>query len=251
MIQQVIMGLLLAQTESAQPVHIGSVLDFFVKGGWIMAPIGACSLLALTIIIERAITLRRSRVIPAGFVAGLRGMWHDRRRVIEECTRDGSPMANVLLVLFKRRDEPVALLEKHVEEAGQREFLRLRQYMRVLSVLPQASTMLGLLGTVFGMIHAFQAVASSGEALGKPELLAQGIYEAWTATAAGLLVAIPVLIAYHALLSRIDQRLADMDLVASQWLEEITGVHSRHEMAASGAAVPDAPGVTVTQPVAA
>lgn len=248
---QVILGLLLAQTESAQPVHIGSVLDFFVKGGWIMAPIGVCSLLALTIIIERAITLRRSRVIPASFVAGLRGIWHDRRRSMEECTRNGSPMANVLHVLLKRRDEPIALLEKHVEEAGQREFLRLRQYMRVLSVLPQASTMLGLLGTVFGMIHAFQAVATSGEALGKPELLAQGIYEAWTATAAGLLVAIPVLIAYHALLSRIDQRLADMDLVASQWLEEITGVSVRHDAADSGASVADVVSAAVGQPVAA
>ncbi|MCC7290565.1 MAG: MotA/TolQ/ExbB proton channel family protein [Phycisphaerales bacterium] len=251
MIQHIIAGLLTAQTESPQPVHIGSVLDFFVKGGWIMAPIGVCSLLALTIIIERAITLRRSRVIPASFVDSLRGIGHDRRRGIEECTRNGSPIANVLRVLLKRRDEPAALLEKHIEEAGQRELFKLRQYMRVLSVLPQASTMLGLLGTVFGMIHAFQAVASSGEALGKPELLAQGIYEAWTATAAGLLVAIPVLIAYHALLSRIDQRLADMDLVASQWLEEITGVSVRSDAAPAGASVVEVVGAAVGQPVAA
>jgi biopolymer transport protein ExbB len=80
--------------------------------------------------------------------------------------------------------------------------------------------MLGLLGTVFGMIKTFQAVAASSEALGKTEMLAKGIFEAWTCTAAGLLVAIPVLVAYHYLQGKIDALVAEIDRVAVEWLEQ-------------------------------
>jgi biopolymer transport protein ExbB/TolQ len=79
--------------------------------------------------------------------------------------------------------------------------------------------MLGLLGTIFGMIKTFQAVAVSGQTLGKTEVLARGIFEAWTNTAAGLLVAIPVLIAFHVLMGRIDDAAVALDRTAGEWLE--------------------------------
>ena len=104
-------------------------------------------------------------------------------------------------------------------EVGQREVQKLRTRMRLLSALPQTATMLGLLGTVFGMIRTFTVVAASGESLGKTERLAQGIYEAWTATAAGLVVAIPTLLAYHLIMGRIDSAAAALDRVAAAWLE--------------------------------
>jgi len=147
-------------------------------------------------------------------------MRHEPRRAIEYAKADGSALAGIVGAAIKARHESVALREKHIDEAGQREAIRLRQRMRLLSALPQVSTMLGLLGTIFGMIKTFQSVAASGESLGKAERLAEGIYEAWTATAAGLLVAIPVMIFYQVLMGRIDSTLAALDKVVFDWIEE-------------------------------
>jgi biopolymer transport protein ExbB len=95
---------------------------------------------------------------------------------------------------------------------------KLRQRMRVLSSLPQVATMLGLLGTVFGMIRTFTVVAASADSLGKTERLAQGIHEAWTATAAGLVVAIPAILAFQWLMARIDAAAGALDNAAALWL---------------------------------
>src|SRR5262245_2588410 len=201
-------------------LEINSLFDFVIKGGWAMIPIGLCSLVALAIIVERFVVLRRGRVIPRAFIERLRAVSADRADAVKLCRADGSPIANILEVAVRRHGEPPVLHEKHVEEAGGREVVALRQYMRLLSALPQVSTMLGLLGTVFGMIKTFQAVAASSEALGKTEMLAQGIFEAWTCTAAGLLVAIPVMIAYHYLMGRIDSLVAEIDRVVVDFVEE-------------------------------
>ena len=87
-------------------------------------------------------------------------------------------------------------MEKNIAEAGCGVVVKLRKYMRVLSVIASISPLMGLLGTIFGMIKAFQTVAVSGEALGKTELLARGIYEALITTAARLLVTIPAVVCY-------------------------------------------------------
>jgi biopolymer transport protein ExbB len=120
-------------------------------------------------------------------------------------------------------------MQKAASEAGRRELVRLRHRMRLLGALPQVATMLGLLGTVLGMIKTFQAVAASGQSLGKTELLARGIFEAWANTAAGLLVAIPVLIAYHALLGRIDARIVELDRAATDWIESEQQAQPSHK----------------------
>lgn len=199
---------------------IQSVWDFVVKGGPTMAVIGLCSLVALTVIVERSIVLRKKRVIPPDFVAGLNAIASDRTRAIDYCKANGSPAANVLQAALRRRGESIEAVEKAVEEAGRREMVHLRQRMRLLGVLPQVSTMLGLLGTIFGMIKTFQAIATSGQALGKTELLAKGIFEAWTNTAAGLLVAIPVLIAFHVLMGKIDGLVVELDKVTVDFVED-------------------------------
>jgi biopolymer transport protein ExbB len=199
---------------------IQSVWDFVTKGGPTMAAIGACSLVALTVIVERLIVLRRKSVIPPDFVTGLNAIASDRTRAMDYCKANGSPAANVLMAALRRRGENIEAVEKAVEEAGRRELVGLRKRMRLLGALPQVSTMLGLLGTIFGMIKTFQAIATSGQALGKTELLAKGIFEAWTCTAAGLLVAIPVLIAFHYLMGRIDSLIVDLDKLAVDFVED-------------------------------
>jgi biopolymer transport protein ExbB len=205
-------------------VQVQSVWDFVVKGGPMMIPIGLASLAALAVIIERAVSLRRKRVIPPGFLPGLEPILQngsgDLERARDYCQRDGSPLASIFLAGIKRLHEPVERVEKHVKEAGRREVLNLRKYLRALAVIGSITPLMGLLGTIFGMIRAFQTVASSGAALGRTELLAKGIYEAMITTAAGLLVAIPVLIAYHWIAARIDRLVMEIDAMTVAFVEE-------------------------------
>jgi len=210
--------------SAPDPVKLQSVWDFVVRGGPTMVAIGLCSLLALTVIVERGVILRRRGVIPPRLLASLKVLAADRRRALDFCRADDSPAAVVLAAVIAHRDKGEEKVEKAVREAGSRVLVRLRRRMRLLSALPQVSTMLGLLGTIFGMIKTFQAVAASGQTLGKTELLAKGIFEAWTNTAAGLLVAIPVLVVYQVLMGRIDGAAAELDGLAREWIENDGGL---------------------------
>ena len=210
--------------EAASNVTVQSVWDFVVKGGPMMIPIGLCSLVALAVIIERMVSLRRRNIIPPKFLPGLKKTLgtdgNNRGEALEFCQNNGSPIANVLATGIKRLGEPVELLEKHIQEAGQREVLKLRKYLRLLSVVASIAPLMGLLGTIFGMIIAFQTVATSGEALGKAELLAKGIYQAMITTAAGLMLAIPVLIAYHWICAKIDGLVSEIDWLTVEFVED-------------------------------
>ncbi|MEX2218606.1 MAG: MotA/TolQ/ExbB proton channel family protein [Phycisphaerales bacterium] len=209
----------------AVPDHlrVGSVWDLLVKGGPVMIPIILCSLIAVAIVAERLIALRRSRLIPPPFVPGLKQVLRDpsrdRAAAISYCESDPSPIAAVFAVGIKRLGEPLDLLERHVSEAGERQVQRLRVRLRLLSVLATLAPLLGLLGTITGMISAFQTVAISGEALGKTEMLAKGIYEAMITTAAGLIVAIPLTLCYHWISSIIENRVAEIDGLVSEFVE--------------------------------
>jgi len=97
--------------------------------------------------------------------------------------------------------------------------LKLRKYLRVLAVIASIAPLMGLLGTIFGMIQAFQTVAASGSALGRTEMLAMGIYQAMITTAAGLLVAIPVLIAYHWIVAKIERLVMEIDQMTVEFIE--------------------------------
>lgn len=199
-----------------------SLWSLIVKGGVLMIPIGACSLLALTLIVERSISLKRANVMPPRFIPGLRDALArgGTGEALSYCERDASPIAGIFCAALRRLNQPLDVLERHIEQAGQREVFKLRRYLRWLSVIAALSPLLGLLGTVFGMIRAFQTVAASSAALGRTELLAQGIYEALVTTAAGLIVAIPCVVAYHGLTAWVDRLIAEMDALTMQFIEE-------------------------------
>jgi biopolymer transport protein ExbB len=217
-----------AAAQASSTSQIQSIWDFVVKGGPMMIPIGICSLVALAVIIERLMSLRRRNVTPPDFLSGMRAVLDegldDKTAALEYCRNDGSPVANIFAAGIKRLSEPIELLEKHIQEAGQREVLKLRKFLRLLSVIASIAPLMGLLGTIFGMIKAFQTVAMSGEALGKAELLAKGIYEAMITTAAGLLVAIPALIGYHWISAKIENLVAEMDQLTCEFVEDYAGI---------------------------
>lgn len=213
--------------DPASAVRVQSIWDFILKGGPMMIPIGVCSLIALAVSFERFLCLRRGRVIPSGFLPGIRkilGNSDDREDALAYCRKSGSAIANIFAAAIKKLGRPVEQVEKHVQEAGEREVLKLRKNLRGLSVIASIAPLMGLLGTIFGMIKAFQTVAISAETLGKAELLAKGIYEAMITTAAGLLLAIPVLIAYHYFSARIDRLVCEMDQITVGFIEEYAEV---------------------------
>ena len=208
---------------SSDAVKVQSIWDFIVKGGPVMIPIGLCSFIALTIIVERMISLRRRQVAPPDLAESVGKLLGDddrgRNSAIEHCQKNGSPLAIILTAAVKKIGEPVELLERHIQDAGERVVLGLRKNLRALSVIASIAPLMGLLGTIFGMINAFQTVATSGEALGRTELLAKGIYQAMITTAAGLLVAIPVLVAYHWLSAKVEGLVHDMDQMTVEFVE--------------------------------
>lgn len=213
-------------TADSSAASVQSVWDFVTKGGLMMIPIGICSLIALTILVERALSLRRRKVIPAGFLAGVRKSLNggdDREGAMEYCKKDGSPIALIVAAGIKKLGQSSEIIEKSMQGAGERAVLMLRRYTRALAVIASVSPLLGLLGTIIGMIHAFQTVAMSPEALGRAELLARGIYVAMITTAAGLMVAIPALIGYHWVSAKIEGLVSEMDHVAMEFIDEFGG----------------------------
>lgn len=201
-----------------------SLWELALKGGPMMVPIALCSLVALAVVFERLATLRKGSIIPPKFMAGLKKILvehpGDRERALEYCRTSNSPIGRICEAGLSRPGRTIETIEKRITEAGEHEVLRLRKYLRSLSVIAAVSPLLGLTGTIFGMIRAFQTVAFSGEALGKTEQLAGGIYEAMVTTAAGLIVAIPALIFYNLISAKIDRLVAEMDRASIEFAEE-------------------------------
>ncbi|MFN0137363.1 MAG: MotA/TolQ/ExbB proton channel family protein [Phycisphaerae bacterium] len=232
--------LLFAQAAPPSAAALGSVWDFLVKGGVLMIPIGICSLAVLAVTVERLVSLRKRNVIPPDFLTGVqaaigRGGNSGRSAALDYCKKSDSPIGRIFVAALQRIGEPADLLEKHIEQAGQREVFKLRKYLRLLSVIASVATLLGLLGTIFGMITAFSTVAASGEALGRTELLARGIYEALITTAAGLMVSIPALLAFHGFAARIDHIVRDVDAMTVDFVESLRRTDDKPALVAEAA----------------
>ena len=214
--------------KSGKPGPI-SLFDLIVKGGIVMIPIGLCSVLALAIAIERFLSLKRHKILPPEFVAGIKGTFaglDDIDKAVAYCQERPSPISNVFRAGISRVRQGAASIEKAIEDAGSREVDKLKRSLRPLS---------GLLGTVYGMISAFQSASAMG--VGKADRLATGIYEALVTTAAGLTLAIPVLVVYQMLCSRVDKLVDSMDDEAINFLEYAAYNHD----IASGADTAKAP----------
>lgn len=206
----------------AEVVTKTTFLQLLAKGEWFMIPIAACSLLGLTIIIERIIALRKSTIIPSTFMEGLSGVFRDpfkdREAAISYCRSNESPIARVMAVGLRKLPMGVEAVEQGIEDAGGNEIAKLRRNLRLLYGVSAITPMIGLLGTVWGMIEAFREVSESS-GLGKADQLAQGIYTALVTTFAGLTVAIPVLVAYYYFVSRIDGIVSEMNEVSEEFIE--------------------------------
>jgi len=205
-----------------------SVFDLTVKGGIMMIPIAVCSLIVVAVVAERASVLRPAKIVPPGFEKRLKktmdagegaGGAEAVGKARELCRKTPSPAARVVDAGLDKLGHRHEVVEKHMAAAGENEVFAMRKRLRTLTVIAAVAPLMGLTGTIFGMIRAFQTVASSGESLGKAELLAGGIYEAMITTAAGLLVAMPALIFYHWLASKVERLTRELDRIAVWFVE--------------------------------
>ncbi len=213
-------------SESPAPlIAHKNLFEILRSGGMMMIPLFACSFILTVFVFEKVISLRRGRVIPAPFVnrflPQLREGKLDRDQAIELCEESKSPVADVFAGAVKKWGRPAVEVEQALIDAGERTAHRLRRYLRLFNGIATVSPLLGLLGTVFGMIHLFNAIATA-DAMGRTELLASGISEALLTTAAGLGVAIPAMCCYLLFLGRVDQLLVDLDALGQELVDLIS-----------------------------
>lgn len=212
-----------ADTGGAIPSR--SLLGIIHAGGILMIPILFCSLLTVAFTFERLIALRTGRVVPGPFVKRflhqLRTGKLDREGALRLCEENGSPVAGVFQAALRKWGRPGVEVEQAVLDEGERTVNGLRRYTRVFNGVATIAPLLGLLGTVTGMISAFNVIAAS-DAMGRPEMLAAGISEALITTAAGLVVAIPSLTAYMYFISRVDQLIVAIDALGQELVRIIS-----------------------------
>lgn len=167
------------------------MLEIILAGGWLMVPILLCSTLAVAIVIERFWTLRRSKVLPEG-LSGMVEDWAARHeldgRHLEQL-RMGSPLGRIYAAAMDNRKRSREVIKEAVEDTGRHVVHDLERFLNTLGTIAGISPLLGLLGTVVGMIKVFSAIMISG--VGDANVLAGGISQALITTAAGLTVAIP------------------------------------------------------------
>lgn len=207
--------------EQAQTTQ-WQVLSIIEKGGALMYPIIFCSILMVGIGLERANSLRRKNIINPEFLENVQAHWDWKniQKGLQLCKAYDNSLARILKAGLLRFGGKVEDMERAIEGAGQHEASLLNSNLRVLGAVANITPMLGLLGTVFGMIKAFNVISQSGT--GNPGLVASGISEALITTAAGMLVGIPALALYHYFRGKIDRFVFEMEEISFQLVEEVS-----------------------------
>jgi biopolymer transport protein ExbB len=186
---------------------IESSFRLMSKGGFVMIPIVLCSIIALTIIIERLIYLKKCQEDPDKFFSGLKNNLKDKKssKALEICKNSPGPLGRIMEAGIQNKNNPTWKLSEILSVTAQEEVNRMNKNIRALEVIAIISPLMGLLGTVVGMVQAFNRVAEyKGQV--DPSILAGGIWEALLTTAAGLSVAIPVTIMLHYFERKIEER---------------------------------------------
>lgn len=205
-----------------------SFFDFEIitKGGPIMIALIACSILSLAMIVERLFALRHSKIFNIYLLQEIEISIKKRdiASAIEWCRKDSSPMMKVVEVALINSDKTREDLKVSIEEAGRLEVPHMEHFMTSIQTIAVISPLLGLLGTVTGMINVFEAIVTHGT--GNTEVLAGGISEALITTASGLTIAIPTLILYNYLSRRVDVLLNEMERYSLIIFELLTSDYS-------------------------
>lgn len=186
-----------------------------------MWPLSICSVLAVAIIVERLINLRAAKVLPEDEVEHLGSLIEGGllEQAEDYCDRRPGPLTNIVAAALEARMEAPEGIRQVVEDQGRQEVPRLQRYLGILGTVASVSPLLGLLGTVLGMIEVFRVVSTQG--IGQAESLAGGIGQAMITTATGLTIAIPALVAYNAFSDKANALILEMERLALAFIKQI------------------------------
>ncbi|MEM1182427.1 MAG: MotA/TolQ/ExbB proton channel family protein [Acidobacteriota bacterium] len=196
------------------------IMQLMGEGGWVMWGLLVFSIVALATIVERLIVLRRAGLDFDKFVVALRHALVTERSVkkaLDVCNVASNPASRVVMSALRHFDRSPTHLEKLMERQAQREQRALNRRLGMLATIATTAPLLGFLGTVTGMMASFEILSSHG--ISNPGMVALGIKEALTTTAAGLVVAVPVQVAYNALAGRVERITGDIESVGNFVLE--------------------------------
>ena len=202
------------------------MVEIVKSGGWLMAPIILCGIIAMGIILERFWTLQQKRVIPEDLTSKVWG-WVKKDQLDQkqiQMLHQGSALGQILAAGLINRDRERSVMKDSIEDTGRHVVHELERYLETLGTIAAVSPLLGLLGTVIGMVDVFTTITSQG--VGNASALAGGIAQALITTAAGLTVAIPALIGYRYFRNRVDTLVVDMEKEAIKLVEAL---HRRQE----------------------
>lgn len=209
-----------------------NILQLLTKGGPVMVPIGILSVIAVAFALDRLLGLRRAKVVPRRFVRGLKKLaaqkeGFDPRQVYRLCQQYPSASATVVRSMLMKLGRPNVEIQQAMNDARDREAGRLYANVRWLSLAAGVGPLLGLLGTVQGMIHSFFVTANLPTGANRAEYLASGIYIALVTTFAGLSVAIPSAILAHIFEGRIQNLFRDLDDALQKLLPQLERYEGR------------------------
>lgn len=196
-------------------------------GGPLMWPIIACSIVAAAIILERLWTLQEKRVIPRDLLQKITQLVEQDQVTdkVVQALEKSSPLGRVLSAGLSSRHRGRAIMMERLEDTGRHVVHELERFLNTLGTIAGISPLLGLLGTVTGIIKAFNAINEGG--MGDPRMLSGGISEALLTTAAGLVVAIPALVAYRYLRGNVDRIVIEMEKDALRLVDQLDAAEAR------------------------
>ncbi len=200
-----------------------SVWSWDSPGTWIVLGVLALSIVALAIFLERLWALQRGKVLPRSFVIRVRDLVarEEIPEAMTACKTDDSPMARILIAGLRAFGRPRHEVKEHLEEVGRLEARYLLRWTGAIAVIARVTPLMGLFGTVWGMINVFAAIEEYG--VGNAGALAGGIGTALYTTFAGLLVAIPAHLAHAWVVSRADRLIAEMEELSLEMLDLFKG----------------------------
>lgn len=214
----------LAQDAGAEAPSQSMLKVYLTAGGTIGFVILLCSVVSLALIIEHVINIKRDKIVPPQLIDEIEGMFENEeyQEALELCETEPNFLTNVLAAGLPKINAGFETMKASMDEAGEEEAIRLQQKIGYLSLIANIAPMLGLFGTVSGMIEAFQTIAAKGASV-TPADLADGISKALVTTFLGLLVAIPTMIAYFFFRNKVVRVTLEIGAIADELVERFRG----------------------------
>jgi biopolymer transport protein ExbB len=204
--------------------------QLFLKGGPVMYPLALMSVLTLAVIIEKLFSLRTSKVIQGEIMSCIESIRTpaDIPLAMKICERFDTPFANIIRAGLAEANKPIFIVRQAMEDTGRREVKRLDRYMVVLETAAASGPLMGLLGTVIGMIQVFSVISVSG--VGQAGMLSGGIAQALITTVSGLVIAVPALIVFNFLDARIEGMVMRIDEYSHMLLKRLSAMREGSDM---------------------